>query len=111
VSNKPGNSLESFVMWNYNLIVDDDDTANESLRIAEILGTATRRRPQITNEEFAPILVLFEPYRDRVEDLLNGHDDNEASWRDFAGYAFDFIPDEVYTQGAEIIEALTKAAS
>lgn len=102
MSTLPGLTLERFLMWNYDLIVDGDGRANPSLQIAETLRVTTGR-VNLTREEFAPIVSLFEPFRERVEETLQEFDDDNQSWRDYAGYMFDFIPPEVYHRGVEIL--------
>lgn len=106
MSSIPGYELEDYVMWNHDLIVDGKDGANESLRIAEALGTSTRRI-RITGAQFAPILALYEPYRGMVEHLLQEFDDENQSWRDYAGCAFDAIPDGISDAANELRKALT----
>lgn len=109
MSSIPGYTLEKFIMWNYNLIVEGDPTANPSLQIAELLGNI-QRRPDWSLEQFKPLVELFEPYRYDVERVLDYYDEEEnGSWRWFAGYAFDFIPDEIYNAGSEIIRASSSA--
>lgn len=103
MSSLPGLTLEAFLMWNFNLIVDGDGSANPSLQIAEAMGTAARARRQISKDEFAPVVALFEPYRIDVENNLADFDDEIQSWRDYAGWCFEFIPDALYTQGGALL--------
>lgn len=93
MSSRPGLTLEAYLAWAYNLVVEDEPENNTSLGIAEFLGTATHRRPVITKEQFAPIVAKFEEYREQVEDKLLDFDEDNQSWRDYAGYNFDFLPD------------------
>lgn len=102
MSSCPGYTLEAFLMWQYDLIVDGDTGANKSLEIAEILGRDTRRR-RLTKEQFASLVILFESQRERVENLLCDFDEENQSWRDYAGCAFD-MPPEIELQ-AEILAA------
>lgn len=102
MSSLPGYTLEDFLMWNYDLIVDDDGGANPSLQIAEACGVQTRRK-RITGAQFAPLVAMFEPYRDKVEWRLGDFDEENMSWRDYAGYSFDFIPDELYERGSAVV--------
>lgn len=106
MSSLPGLDLEDYLMWNYDLIVNGDGSANKSLQIAEALGTAVRRRKELTTEEFAPLIALFEPHRDEIEYRLSDFDDETQSWRDYAGYAFDFIPPDLYAKGGAILDNL-----
>lgn len=101
MSSLPGLTLESFVMWQWDLIVDGDGSANFSLSMAELLGNKTRRI-SINKDQFKLILDLYEEYREDVEYKLWDFDEEENSWRDYAGYNFDFIPNEV-SDKAEII--------
>jgi len=97
MSSCPGLQLEDFIMWKHDLIVDGYTGANSSLQIAETLGVQTRR-VRITRDQFIPFVELYEPYRDHVEQLLLDFDEYENSWRDYAGYNFDFIPDTICEQ-------------
>lgn len=92
-------------MWQYDLIVDGDGGANPSLQIAEALGTNTRRK-QITSAQFAPLIALFEPQREYVERRLSQFEDDNMSWRDYAGYSFDDIPKEIESRAIEILSGL-----
>ena len=102
MSSLPGLTLEKFLSWQYDVIVDNDATANASLHIAEVLGNIPRRL-SITKEEFEPILSLFEPYREYVEDKLFNFDKDNQSWRMYASYAFDNIPESVYEQARKLV--------
>jgi hypothetical protein len=95
VSSIPGYDLEDFVMWNHDLIVDDQSHANASLQIAEACGVPTRRIT-ITKEQFNPILALYEPWREQAERALHEFNEETQSWRDYAGYSFDSIPESVW---------------
>lgn len=89
-------------MWNYDLIVDGDGSANPSLEIAEALGVQTGRR-RLTQEQFAPVVALFEEHREYVEGRLEEFDEETMSWRDYAGYSFDDIPADLYMRGSVIL--------
>lgn len=105
MSSLPGYTLEAFVMWNHDLIVEGDATANPSRQIAEAIGTISRR-PNITKEQFAPILALYEPYRKEVERRLCEFDEETQSWRDYAGYSFDFVPNHAMEKASELRKEL-----
>lgn len=94
MSSLPGLTLESYVAWNHDLIVNGDGTSNPSLEIAEAMGVKTRRR-SVTAEQFAPMIALYEPYREQVENRLVDFDEDK-SWRDYASFCFDFIPDSLF---------------
>lgn len=104
MSSLPGFTLESFVAWNYDIVVEGQNDPNTSLQIAEALGTATQRRPRLTQEQFAKVVAIFEPHRERVEDRLGYFDEDCQSWRDYAGYSFDFIADETYDEGKRVLQ-------
>lgn len=95
MSSLPGYDLEDFVAWNFNLVVEGQGEANLSLGIAEAIGNI-KARPCLTRGEFAAVVAPFEPYRERIEDALLEFDEENQAWRDYAGNAFDYIPDEVY---------------
>lgn len=104
MSTCPGTTLEDYLMWRYNLIVDGDSSANLSLQIAEAMGVKTARK-RITAAEFAPLVELFEPHRRKIEWRLEDcSEDESGSWRDYAGFAFDFLPGDVIKRGEEISE-------
>lgn len=84
-------------MWNHDLIVDGDGSANMSLQIAEAVGVNSRRA-RITGQVFAAMLAPYEPWRESVECALSEFDDDNQSWRDYAGYAFNFLPDELFAE-------------
>lgn len=99
MSSLPGLDLEDFLSWQYNLVVLDAPESNVSLGLAECLGLSNNHRPILTKAEFAPIVALFEPHRAEVEDRLMDFDEDNMSWRDYAGYSFDFL-------GADLDEAV-----
>lgn len=106
MSSLPGHTLEAFLMWNYDLIVGGDASANPSLQIAEAVGTATKRRPELTTEQFAPLVALYEPYRAMVESRLDQFDSDTQSWRDYAGHGFDFLPASLFDHGQKIVRGI-----
>lgn len=111
MSSKPGWRLEDFLMWDLDITVDEQPDSNFSLQMAEALGNVERRR-SLSVEQFAPIVALFEPHRERVEYWLSEFDEETQSWRDYAGYAFDFIPNDLIEQAKAMIAGLeTKPAT
>lgn len=88
MSSRPGLLLEDLVAWNWNLVIEDQPDPNESLRIAEVLGTSVSNRLRLTKQEFEPVLALYEPYRESVEYRLQDFDEDTQSWRDYAGACF-----------------------
>lgn len=106
MSSLPGLDLESFVAWNHNVSVEGRSEANVSIGMAERIGMAANRRPVLTADKFDEMLAFYEPFRGRVENQLTRFDEGSQSWRDYAGYAFDFIPDDVYCFAAAVIENL-----
>lgn len=110
MSSFPGLNLEDYVMWQHDLIVDNQTHANPSLRIAEVLGVDTRR-VRINAEQFAPILALYEAWREQIEYKLLDFDEDSQSWRDYAGCSFDFVPEEVVDAAYKIRQELAVAQS
>lgn len=107
MSSWPGGYLEDYLMWDFDLIVDDDNGANPSLQIAESMGTPTRRI-RITKEQFAPIVALYEPYREDMERMLNWFEDDSMSWRDYASNVSERAPQEVHDKALEMRKALAQ---
>lgn len=102
MSSRPGITLESFIEWNWDLVVmNGEPDANVSLGLAEMMGNI-KPRPRITPEQFAPIVAVYEPYREHVEYNLDEFDEENQSWRDYAGYAFS-IPDHVTEEARRLV--------
>lgn len=104
MSTCPGDTLEEYVMWDLDLIVDGDRSANPSLMLAEAMGVNTRRKA-ITGLAFKDIVAVYEPYRRDIESKLSSywHEDDQPSWRDYAGYAFNFVPDAIREQASALV--------
>lgn len=105
MSSCPGLTLEAFLLWNYNITVQDGEEANVSVGIAEVLGTI-KPRDHLTHDQLRTLSVIFEPFREDVERTLENFDEEKQSWRGYAGACFGFIPDIVYTEGQIYIQAL-----
>lgn len=105
MSSWPGGYLEDYLMWDFDLIVDEETGANKSLEIAEAIGVPSRRI-RINKEQFAPILALYEPYRDDMERHLNWFEDDSMSWRDYASCVGECAPDEIHKAALELRRAL-----
>ena len=88
MSSCPGTTLEAFLMWQHDLVVDGDSSANPSLEIAEAMGRVSNRK-HLTAIEFAGIVELYEGHRKEIESKLEQFDEETMSWRDYAGLAFD----------------------
>lgn len=99
MSSCPGFTLEAYVAWQHDVVVpENDDDPNPSLRFAEVLGTIPPR-PRLTRVQFAAVIAPYEPYREQIEDKLLEYDEDEnGSWRTYAGYSFDFVPEAVWQQ-------------
>lgn len=104
MSTFPGSRLEDYLMYEFDLIVDGDGSANRSLQIAEAMGVTTRRQ-QLTGDEFRRlVLAKAEPYRESVEWVLEQYDEEvSGSWRDYGGHVGERIPDTIRS---EILAAL-----
>lgn len=83
MSSLPGYTLESFVAWQWNLIVEELPESNMSLGIAELLLNAPRRKT-MTHLEFKTVLSYYEPYRETIEMRLHDFDEETQSWRTYA---------------------------
>lgn len=94
MSSLPGLTLEAFVAWQWNLVVQDQPENNFSLGVAEYLGVQTHR-PTLTKEQFAQIIVLYEPYREIIEARLMDFNEETQSWRGYAEYVDADVPETV----------------
>lgn len=108
MSRLPGLRLEDFLAWNYDVVVLDEADPNWSLMAAEALGTI-KPRDRMRRDEFGLLVAVFEPYREDVERRLATFDGEAMSWRDYAGAAFDFIPEAAFDHGGEVLASLRKA--
>lgn len=89
MSSIPGYTLEAFLAWNWNLVVEDLDESNVSVGIAEMIGTCPATRPRLTKEQFSKIVALYEPHRESIEERLDNFDEDNQSWRSYAQYVMD----------------------
>ncbi len=104
MSSCPGTTLEEYLTWCYDIVVAGIGETNFSIGLAEALGNV-KPRPRITKEQFEDIVHLFEEYRERVEDkLIDFSEEEHGSWRDYAGYNFDFIPESLDIAVAELVK-------
>lgn len=103
MSTWPGGKLEDYLMFWYDLIVEENNGANQSLRIIEALGVKTQRIT-LTEEQFKPIVSLFEPYREQVEIRLNWFNEETQSWRDYCGFPMDDIQEDVCNAADAIVK-------
>ena len=120
MSSIPGLTLESYVMWNHNLVVigylrwtyprrykgkkkeesikmatfSFGTSANASLQIAEALGINTYR-VSLSQAQFDTILAIYEPYRAIVEARLTDFNEETQSWRTYAGSCFNDIEETI----------------
>lgn len=94
MSSIPGYTLEEYLAWYFSIIVEDLGETNFSVGMAEALGNIAPR-PVVNKELFAKVVAYFEPHRESVENRLSDFDEESQSWRDYAGYAFDFIPESM----------------
>lgn len=104
MSSLPGLTLESFVLWNYDLVVDGQPEANVSLGMAEALKNIDRRK-SIPPEAFAYLVSMFEPHREHVENCLEAFDEETQSWRDYSSVIY--IPEQLFAAGRQYIDGLT----
>lgn len=47
----------------------------------------------LTAEEVAVVLQTWEPFRERIERILDDYEEDEQSWRDYRNACFDWLPD------------------
>jgi hypothetical protein len=77
-------------------------------------GTGIRRmyvgQLILSKEQFQALVAIYEPVRRDVEWRIEEYSEEEnGSWRDYAGYAFDFIPKEIGERAEKYIADLRGA--
>lgn len=106
MSSIPGYTLEDFVAWQWNLIVEEQSESNVSLGMAEFFGTVSRRKT-LTQTEFKEIISLYLPYRQVIEERLADFDEETQSWRGYAEVVDPDIPEEVQRKIGQLVKELT----
>lgn len=102
MSSCPGLTLEAFIAWEWNLLVEGYESSNMSLFLVEtIFGTESRKKLSLL--QFEQIVDLYEPYREEVEYRLEDFDKDWQSWRDYAGNIFAIIPPEIRQEANQLI--------
>lgn len=107
MSSIPGYTLEIFLAWWYRVVVEEVKDGDFNNGMAEMLGTV-QPRPRITAKQFAPVVALFEPYREAIENMLDNFDEDNQSWRGYCCFVIDQAPQEVKDQAEAIIKDLAK---
>lgn len=107
MSSIPGYTLESFLAWQWSLIVEGHSENNVSLGMAEALGNI-KPRPVVTQEQFSTIVIHYEPYREIIEERLSAFDEENQSWRAYAEYVDCDVPAEVNTVVGNMVKELIK---
>lgn len=104
MSTCPGRKLENLLMYWFDLIVAGDTSGNLSLSLAEAMGNVTRRG-ELTDEQFAEVVALYEPYRADIEHYLDGFDDETHSWRDYGSHTMEVggVPPQLEDSISKII--------
>lgn len=77
-------SLEVFLMWHYDLIVDGDGSGSPTLTHAEMNGKNTRRR-HLCEREFQELVCIFADCRMMIEKIILDSDDPIWGWRTYTG--------------------------
>lgn len=83
MSSLPGLTLEAYLAWFFDLVVEGQPEANVSLGLAEAVGIETRRTV-LTPAEFGRLVLEWEGDRERIESWLAAYDEESQSWRDYA---------------------------
>lgn len=103
MSSIPGYTLEAYLGWNFSITVEELGETNVSVGLAEALGNVAPR-PVMSRPCFDKLVSYFEQYRQTVEYKLTDFDEENQSWRDYAGYAFDFIPEALDVFGGRFVK-------
>lgn len=100
MSHCPGSSLEDWIT-DWHRLVDADKKHGSGWRwlyTGQLILTA---------EQFAELVKIYEPFRAGVEERLQEYNEEEnGSWRDYAGYAFDFIPEPVMETASVYLKSI-----
>lgn len=89
MSHCPGSTLEDWIT-DWHRLVDADKKHGSGWRWI-YTGTLI-----LTADQFAELVRIYGPHRAEIERRLQEYSEEEyGSWRDYAGYAFDFIPGPV----------------
>jgi len=104
MSSKPVETLEEFLAWYFDIVVEGMNDVNPSLALAEALDRYRPKRKRVTKDQFRPLVFLFEELRDRVELSIEQFSENPMSWCAHADLAIGFIPDSLHQQGKAIVE-------
>lgn len=60
-----------------------------------------------SKEQFQGLVAIYEPIRGEIEWRLQDYSEEEnGSWRDYAGYAFDCIPKEIEEKAQAYVDSL-----
>jgi hypothetical protein len=110
MSSIPGYTLEAFLAWQYNLIIEGEAENNFSRGMAESMGAAVRR-PVLSKVQFKPLVAMYEPYRETIERRLDDFNEETQSWRGYAEYVDLDVPLEIVEAAQEYVKVLTTAPS
>jgi len=106
MSSKPGDTMEDFLAWQLDIVVENHGEANVSLGIAEALGNVLPRR-RLSWKQFQFIVVVCEPLREDIERQLREFDEETScSWRDYCAVFEDYYPDEIDKWCRDYLKAL-----
>lgn len=103
MSSIPGYNLEAFLIWLLDIRVIGEAEANFSVGVAGMFS-GEDSRPILTLDQFSPIVALYEPYREMVEDRLLDFDEDTQSWRSYAEHVDTDVPERVGDQAIEMVK-------
>lgn len=100
MSHCPGLKLEDWITDQWRLV----DAGGEH-------GTAIRRmyvgQLILSKEQFQGLVAIYEPSRASIEYILSEYSEEEnGSWRDFCGYAFDGVPKDIEELAQKYVDEL-----
>lgn len=110
MSSIPGYTLEAFVAWQFDLIVEGAGETNVSRGIAESIGNAVHR-PVLSKVQFMPLVAMYEPYRETIERRLGDFNEETQSWRGYAEYVDLDVPLDIVEAAQEYVKVLTTTPS
>lgn len=103
MSHCPGPTLEDWLTDWWSLVVQESEHGSG-------IRWAYANQLVLTKEQFAGLVAIYEAARELIQEQLRNYldqpEDEQGSWRDYSGYAFDGIPKEIEETGNVYIRYL-----
>jgi hypothetical protein len=101
MSHCPGYTLEAYLTYAFDLLVEEHSTAIRAFYAYQKI---------LSPEQFASLVKIFESCREgvesRLDDYMDGGEEDHGSWRDWEDNVHGRVPDEIWKLGREYINSL-----